>query len=394
MTTYFSPLLPGATVGVLGGGQLGRFFALAAKTMGYRVVVWDPDSEAPSATVADHFICAPFNDELAQRQMIAMCDAITLENENIAADVLTTIADQKRLCPSPQAVSICQHRVREKSFINDCGIATVPWIVIDRTTDFDHVDHTLLPGILKTAEFGYDGKGQRRVKTIAELRKAYQELGAETCVLEKMVDLDFEISVVLARSDTGDSRAFPPAWNEHENGILWVSTAPAPMPDDLLQAAQETANKLAAQMRYVGVLAVEFFVTKDKQLLVNEMAPRPHNSGHYTLNGCVTSQFEQQLRALTGLPLGNTVQWRAASMVNLLGDDWLARGQMPDWQHLLQHDNVHLHIYGKKDVRAGRKLAHFTVTAETASMARAQAQKLYATITAKAPIQNAGQVQA
>ncbi len=352
-----------ATLAILGGGQLGRYFVAAAQELGYRVIVLDPDANAPAGKIANEHLIKGYDDADALAYLAQHCAAATTEFENVPAASLATLAAHMPVHPSADAVTIAQDRIREKRFLRDHGLATAPFITVEQQTDLDAAGDDMFPAILKIARFGYDGKGQARIADRAQAIAAWQQFGT-ACVLEKMVPLDAEVSVVLARNAHGDCQCFTPAENIHRHGILDVSITPARIGDDLLQQAQAAAQALAQEMDYVGVLAVEFFISNG-QLLINEMAPRPHNSGHYTIDSCVSSQYEQQVRALCSLPLGDARPHSAAVMVNLLGDLWFdANGQgphEPDWTQLNRVPTLKLHMYGKLAARPGRKMGHFTV---------------------------------
>lgn len=380
-----------AMLGMLGGGQLGRFFVIAAHELGYQVTVLDPDKNSPAGKIADVHICADFDDEIALKKMAETCAAVTTEFENVPAKSLEKLALTISIRPSATCVAIAQHRVLEKSFIKEAGLPVAPFAVINSASDLPDDASELYPAILKVARFGYDGKGQARVKNQAEAQKAFADFSRETCVLEQMLALDLEVSVVLARDAQGNIAAFPTAENSHLNGILDISIVPARCSAVLKANAQALAKKLAEKLDYVGVLGVEFFVV-GKQLLVNEIAPRPHNSGHYTIDACVTNQFEQQVRVMTGLPLGDASLHSNAVMVNILGDSWFANakkdatglnhssaGLEPAWILACSHANLKLHLYGKYEPRKGRKMGHFTVIGQnvkvilnTALIARSQ----------------------
>jgi 5-(carboxyamino)imidazole ribonucleotide synthase len=355
-------IAPPATLALLGGGQLGRFFVHAAHELGYKVIVLDPDADAPAGKVADQHIIANYDDSSALAQLSQQCAAATTEFENVPAAVLEQLAQTMPVSPSADAVSIAQDRIREKAFLRDNRFNTAPFIAVENENDLDAASDDLFPAILKTSRFGYDGKGQARVTTIEEAKAAYREFNIP-CVLERMLPLELEVSVVLARSASGQCRCFPLAENEHSNGILDVTVVPARTTPALQQQAEQMASELAAKLGYIGVLTVEFFIS-DGQLLINEIAPRPHNSGHYTVDGCVTSQYEQQLRALCGLPLGSASLHSHSVMVNLLGDLWFQNSDEscePDWPLLNQIPNLKLHLYGKTSARTARKMGHFTV---------------------------------
>lgn len=350
---------PPAMLGMLGGGQLGRFFVIAAHEMGYQVTVLDPDQNSPAGKIADVHLCAQYDDAAALKRMAETCLAVTTEFENVPASTLEKLAESTIVRPSAASVAIAQHRVLEKNFIKDAGLPVAPFVVINVATDLPDDSSTLYPAILKVARFGYDGKGQARVKNLAEAQRAFAEFKQEVCVLEQMLPLDLEVSVVLARDANGHIAAFPTAENSHLNGILDVSIVPARCSEVVKANAQELAKKLATQLDYVGVLGVEFFVV-GTQLLVNEIAPRPHNSGHYTIDACVSNQFEQQVRVMTGMRLGDTRLHSDAVMVNILGDSWVD-GQEPAWAKAFAHANLKLHLYTKHEPRKGRKMGHFTV---------------------------------
>lgn len=356
-------ILPPAMLGMLGGGQLGRFFVIAAHEMGYKVTVLDPDKTSPAGKIADVHICAKYDDVAALKQMADTCQAITTEFENVPAATLELLARSVPVRPSAQSVAIAQHRVSEKNFLKNAGLPVAPFAVIDCDADIPDDASEIYPAILKVSRFGYDGKGQARVANAEEARKAFAEFGGEECVLEKMLKLDCEVSVVLARDVHGHVATFLTAENSHLNGILDVSIVPARGSDAVNHQAQKLAITVAEKLQYTGVLGVEFFVC-DGQLLVNEIAPRPHNSGHYTIDACVTNQFEQQVRVLTGLPLGSSRQHSPAVMVNLLGDIWPKNQQVePAWQLALNNAQLKMHLYGKHEARPGRKMGHFTVIA-------------------------------
>ena len=380
-------LLPGSTLGILGGGQLGRMFASAAIEMGYKVIVLEPDMNSPAGQLADKHIIAPYDDEDALTEMSESCDAITTEFENIPADVLRELAKKVPVHPTADAVEKAQDRIVEKAFILSCGLLPVPYGVINTSSDIDNAIKDIeFPAILKTARFGYDGKGQQTVKSSAELEKAFDAAGKVSCVLEQRVDLSCEISVVLGRNKVGDSHCFPISENIHKNGVLHQSICPANVDDNILSAAQSAAKRLADKLEYVGVLAVEFFVTKKGELLVNEMAPRTHNSGHFTTDACVTSQFEQQVRMICGLPFGDSRLLSPVVMTNMLGDLWMAedgKTSLPQWESILTSNNSKLHLYGKSEARIGRKMGHYNTLAKTTADAQKEAEEIFLKLAAK-----------
>jgi 5-(carboxyamino)imidazole ribonucleotide synthase len=349
-------LLPGSTIGMLGGGQLGRMFTVAARTLGYRVIILEPDFHSPAAQLSDDHIIADYDDETALAAFGQRCDVITTEFENIPAQTLEFLTQFCPVRPSAQAVKMAQDRIVEKTFVRSCGLAPVPFAAIRQVTDIATAN-IHYPAILKTARMGYDGKGQVTVHSVAEAEVAFTQLGSVDCVLEQRIALEREISVILARSVSGDVRCFPVAENEHRNGILHQSIVPARIDAALAEAAQAAATRMADKLDFIGVMAVEFFVTRQGELLINEMAPRTHNSGHYTLDACITSQFEQQVRMVCELPFGATDLLSPVVMVNMLGDLW--HDAQPNWVALLQSANTKLHLYGKHEARPGRKMGHY-----------------------------------
>jgi 5-(carboxyamino)imidazole ribonucleotide synthase len=344
--------------------------------------VLDPDVNSPAGKIADVHLCAAFDDQSALEAMAKSCQAISTEFENVPAETLSLLAKTTIVHPSAQCVAIAQHRVSEKNFLKESGLPVAPYFVINAKTDLPADGDEIYPAILKVARFGYDGKGQARVKNQQEAQVAFEQFGHEECVLEKMLKLDYEVSVVLARDVHGNVAAFPTAENSHLNGILDVSIVPARGADAVSYQAQKLAISVAEKLNYVGVIGVEFFVC-DGELLVNEMAPRPHNSGHYTLDACVTNQFEQQVRAMTGLPLGSPRQHSSAVMVNLLGDVWPERLEQdkqvePDWSIAFSNAQLKMHLYGKQEARVGRKMGHYTVINATRDEAIKQAMQVRA----------------
>ena len=365
-------ILPGATVGVLGGGQLGRMFTLQARTMGYGVVVLDPDPASPAGAVANRHIRAPYDDERALSDLSESCAAITTEFENVPAAALQTLTRSSLVRPPVEAVATSQDRIAEKSFLQSHGIPTAKFRAVRDLRELQTAVTALrLPALLKTSRFGYDGKGQALVKSEEDAVRAYQRFGGVPCVLEERLALECELSVVLARGIDGDVAPFPVAENQHRDGILETSVVPARVPEAMTREARELATGLAEEMEYVGVLGVELFVANGSRLLVNEMAPRPHNSGHYTLDACSTDQFEQQLRALCGLPLAQPWLLSPVAMINLLGDLW-ADGE-PRWEEALSRPGVRLHLYGKAEARPGRKMGHLNCLATDSDRALATA---------------------
>ena len=370
-------ILPGAgetTLGVVGGGQLGRMFVHAAQSMGYFTAVLDPDPASPAGRVSHHHVHADYMDSDGLARLGNLCSAITTEFENVPAAALTLLAAFCPVAPAAAAVAIAQDRAAEKAHFVGCGVPCAPYAVIDTAEQLAAVADDLLPGILKTTRMGYDGKGQVRVRTRTELVEAWQGLNGVPCVLEKMLPLAAECSVIVARGRDGQAVHFPPQRNLHRDGILAVTEVDASnMPPALAQQAVDAAKSIASGLQYVGVLCVEFFVLDDGSLVVNEIAPRPHNSGHYTIDACDVSQFDLQVRAMVGLPLVQPRQHSPAAMLNLLGDLWLRAGDQPvtpPWDQVLALPGVHLHLYGKLKPGRGRKMGHLNITGATAADVR------------------------
>ena len=361
------PILPGSKIGVLGSGQLGRMFAISARRMGYRVHTYSPDRDSPTGQIADVEIDAAYEDLDRVRAFASAVDVVTFEFENVPAATAETAAQVARVRPAGDVLHTTQHRLREKTFLQRHGFPVTRFQPILTESDFDLVGADFGPAILKTAGFGYDGKGQYRVKTVAEARAAWEQMNRQEAVLEALVDFDAELSIVAVRGESGECVFYAPSANEHVSGILDVSSAPTAFAASVTREATSIAGGILEALNVTGVLCVEYFLTRDQKLLVNELAPRPHNSGHLTIDACVTSQFEQQLRAVCGLPLGSTEMLRPAAMANLLGDVW-ANGE-PRWEAALAMPEVKLHLYGKSEPRPGRKMGHLTATASTAPLA-------------------------
>lgn len=360
-------VLPGSTIGVLGSGQLGRMFAIAARRMGYRVHTYSPDRDSPTGQIADVEVDAPYEDLDRVRQFASAVDVVTFEFENVPAPTAEAAASRALVRPAGDVLHTTQHRLREKTFLQQHGFPVTRFEAIRTPEDLLCVVPAFGPAILKTAGFGYDGKGQYRVANLAEAQTAWDAMGRQEAVLESVVDFAAELSVVGVRGADGQCMFFAPSCNQHVAGILDVSSAPAPFGPQVDQDAIAIARGILEQLNVTGVLCVEFFMTRDGKLLVNEIAPRPHNSGHLTIDACITSQFEQQLRSVCGLPLGSTAMLRPAAMANLLGDVWT--GGEPRWEAALEMPEVKLHLYGKSEARPGRKMGHLTATADTAALA-------------------------
>jgi 5-(carboxyamino)imidazole ribonucleotide synthase len=408
MSVAFKPLAPGATLGVLGGGQLGRMWVHAAQSMGFQTVVLDPDPQSPAGLVSHQHIQKDYLDPAGLQKMAAVCQAATTEFENVPADALALLAETTQVAPNAHAVAVAQDRRLEKAHFVKCGVPVAPFVVIASSVELEAVlkqnlgktdGVSLLPGILKTARMGYDGKGQVRVRTSQELTDAFKKLGGVPCVLEKMLPLKAEYSVIVARGLDGVMVHLPVQHNVHRDGILAMTQVWSGVCDSALETqAIYAAKSIAQELQYIGVLCVEFFVLEDNSLVVNEIAPRPHNSGHYSLDACDVSQFELQLRCMAGLPLIQPRLHSPAVMLNLLGDIWPAIkleklgsepklfdpnklgsdpnfSNSPAWNKVLALPGIHLHLYGKSEARKGRKMGHLTITASTADQAGAIANQ-------------------
>lgn len=364
-------IFPGATLGVMGGGQLGRMFVHAAQTMGYFTAVLDADKTSPAGRVSHHHIQTGYEDPQGLAELAKLSAAITTEFENVPAGALRTMAATRPVAPAASAVAIAQDRAQEKAHFTRCGVPVAPNAVIETPAQLEAVGDNLLPGILKTARLGYDGKGQVRVKTKAELVAAWDELKRVPCVLEKMLPLAAEVSVIVARGADGQIVNFPVQRNLHRAGILAVTEVHEGNIDPALaRQAIEATKSIAEGLSYVGVLCVEFFVLADNSLVVNEMAPRPHNSGHYSIDACDQSQFDLQVRTLAGLPLTQPRLHSPCIMLNLLGDLWGRNGEPPAWDRVLALPGAHLHLYGKHEAKPGRKMGHLTLTGASVDEAR------------------------
>ena len=354
-----NPILPGATIGVLGSGQLGRMFALAARRMGYRVHAFSPDQDTPTGQIADLEVTASYDDLDAVSEFARRVSVVTFEFENVPADTAEAATRCAPVRPSGSILHTTQQRIREKAFLKSAGLPTTPYREVRSLANLEQAVAELgCPAVLKTAAFGYDGKGQYRISAPSQSKDAWDAIGSQEAVLEAFIDFEREISVVAARGDNGEFVHYGAIENQHSRHILDVSISPARVPDSVAREAVEISRCILDRLGVVGVLCVEFFVTRDHKLLINELAPRPHNSGHLTVDACVTSQFEQQLRAVCGLPLGSTRMHRPAAMANLLGDLW-AKGD-PDWPAACAFPDVKLHLYGKLEPRPGRKMGHLT----------------------------------
>ena len=368
-------ILPGEKLGLLGGGQLGRMFTIAARTMGYDVVVLDPDENSPAGALANEHLCAPYDDIESLNYLANTCAAVTTEYENVPASSLEHIMQKTPVRPEPESIQIARDRILEKQTIRNIGLPTTKYHVIERDADLiPAIDEIQLPAILKTATLGYDGKGQINVEKSTDLGSAYEELGRKPCVLEQRINLKCEVSVVLARSDCGHVETYPIGENQHCNGILDITIVPGRVSDAVAVEAGKMARMLAEELNYIGVLAVEFFIDQDDHLMINEMAPRPHNSGHYTLDACLTDQFQQQVRTMCGFRPGDTTLTKPAVMVNILGDAW--KNGEPHWGELLKAPGVFLHLYGKEEPRSGRKMGHYTCVGEKLEALLQQAKAL------------------
>ncbi len=375
--SVFFPLDKQQVVGVIGGGQLGRMLAMAARRMGVRSVVWTGGLEAPAVEVADEVIDLPFDSAEALEQFCKLATVATVEFENIPLATLEGVRKNIAIFPSPKAVGICQNREREKNFLKQHGIPCTWFRVIENLTDLQSAMAELNgPGVLKTAAFGYDGKGQLKIQGNEDPATVWKNFGEERAILEAWVPFEKEISVMVVRSANGEVRTYDPAENRHRNHVLDVSIVPARISEATSKQARELAEKVAVALDYQGIIGVEFFVNHDGSLVVNEMAPRPHNSGHHTLDACATSQFEQQLRVALKLPLGSTKLVSPCVMLNLLADFWQDETTPPDWTSLLETDGAVLHLYGKRRAPGMRKMGHATLLGDDANEILKRVEKL------------------
>ncbi|HEX4348365.1 MAG TPA: 5-(carboxyamino)imidazole ribonucleotide synthase [Vicinamibacterales bacterium] len=376
-----SAILPGSTIGILGGGQLGRMFAMAARRLGYRVHTFAPEGDTPTGQVADVEVQASYDDLDEIRAFARAVDVVTFEFENVPAAAAAAAAEQTVVRPNGRALEVAQHRVREKTFLAAHGFPVTPFAPVAGERELaDGIETLGRPAVLKTVALGYDGKGQTRIDANTDLAAAWKAVGRQESILEAFIDLDCEISVIGVRGVDGATSHFGPIRNTHKNHILDVSVMPAGVPAAVASEAVDATMGVMTALDYVGILCVEFFVSRDGRLMINELAPRPHNSGHLTFDACRTSQFEQQLRAVCGLPLGSPELLQpAAAMANLLGDLWNA-GE-PDWAAALAVPDVKLHLYGKKGARPGRKMGHLTALAESADAARTAVLRARAALT-------------
>lgn len=362
-------IFPGATIGVLGGGQLGRMMALSAQQMGYRVIAFTPENNSPVSQVCAKTICAPFEDLDAVTLFAQEAQVVTIEFENIPRETYEAVEKVTRIAPNVNALYVSQNRLREKTYLVDHGFPVLPFMHIKSEAAISEaVEKIGLPAVLKTSGFGYDGKGQCIVESAEQAKQAYKTLKEADCIYEKFVKFDKEISVIAARGAYGEYKAFGPIENHAKDHILDLSSVPARVNWRVAGEALEMACGVAESLDIIGLLCVEFFIVDHDRLVINEIAPRPHNSGHYTLNACPTSQFEQHVRAITGLPLGKTEPHSAAAMANLLGDLWV--GGEPEWSYTLEIPDIHLHLYGKHEARPGRKMGHLTACSRWAEEAQ------------------------
>ncbi len=374
---------PGGTLGLLGGGQLGRMFTLRARAMGYEVVVLEPDPASPAGAVATRHLRAPYDDSAALAELASAAAAVTTEFENVPASALQWLAARVTCRPGPNAVATAQDRILEKTFVQRAGLAAADFEAVLDDSDLVRAWERLgAPGLLKTSRLGYDGRGQASISSLADARTAFDRFGRVPCVYERRLTLERELSVVLARDHSGKVAPFPVGENVHRAGILHTTVVPADVPDDLAAAATAAAIRVADGLEYHGVLGVELFVAEGGRIFVNEIAPRPHNSGHYTIDACACDQFEQQVRVLAGLPLGEPRLLSPVAMINLLGEVWTS-GE-PQWSRALGLPGVRLHLYGKKQVRPGRKMGHLTCLAETPRAALGLAEAAYQTLSGDA----------
>ncbi len=365
-----STILPGSTIGFLGGGQLARMSAFAARAMGYDVHVLDPDPDCPAAAVASRVVTARYDDVEAATAFAQQCDVITLDIEQVATTSIAAASLHAPVHPGAAPIHIIQDRGRQKEWLEANGFPVAPFRIARTPHDVAAAFEALGRSIAKTTSGGYDGRGQARIRSHHDLEAAGALTHGATVVVEQWIELAGELSVMVARSSTGEVRTFPVSWNHHDNGVLTWAMTPAPVSDTTTDAAVALASSIAAELGIIGLLAVELFVTTDDTLMVNELAPRPHNTFHATERACLTSQFEQQVRAVCGLPLGSTALLSAGAIVNLLGDLWPSDGQTPEWALALEVPGVRLHLYGKKIAKPGRKMGHLSAVGPTPEAAR------------------------
>ncbi|MFV0337709.1 MAG: 5-(carboxyamino)imidazole ribonucleotide synthase [Chthoniobacterales bacterium] len=366
---------PGGVLGILGGGQLGRMLASAARQAGCGVIILDPQADCPASDLADRQIVASYDDLEALEILATQADVLTFEFENVDSAPLRSIQEKIPIRPLPEVLNVCQHREREKLFLRSAKVPCADFRIISQLSDLEKAIQEIgIPCVLKTAAFGYDGRGQVKINEASEAKSAWEALEKQRCVLEAWVPYLKEFSILCARGIDGDCKSFPAAENHHSEHILDISKVPADLPTASMQAAETYAKKIAEKLDVIGLIAIEFFLLKSGKVLVNELAPRPHNSAHYTQDACRTSQFEQQLRAVCGWPLGDTTLTQPVIMQNLLGDLW--QNDIPDWKSLLAIPQLSLHLYGKKEARPGRKMGHLNITAATTEEALAHARKV------------------
>ncbi|MCE3268892.1 MAG: 5-(carboxyamino)imidazole ribonucleotide synthase, partial [Burkholderiales bacterium] len=354
-------IIPPRCLGIMGGGQLARMFCIAAKKMGYQAAILEPNKNCPAKLFADYHIISEYNDINGLDNLAKYSSVITTEFENVPANSMEYLKQSTFTFPSSTAIGITQNRIAEKNFFNSCKIKTTQYQAINTLNDINLVKSDMFPAILKTNTLGYDGKGQIKVNNLQELKKAFNSLNQVPAILEKMVVLNKEVSIMVARSQTEIS-CYPVVENIHVNSILDITIAPAQIHKDIIQYIEQAAATIINKLDYIGILGIEFFITATNEILANEMAPRPHNSGHYTLDACMTSQFEQQVRAICNLKLGNTQLFTNAIMLNLLGELWPEKNKAPGWDKILEkYDNIKLHLYDKTEARPGRKMGHLTI---------------------------------
>jgi len=372
-------ILPGSTLGMIGGGQLGRMFTIAARSMGYHVTILDPDPHSPAGSIADQHITADFNDHAALDMLGDCCAVITAETENISLESLKRLQQHCKVRPSPETIAITQDRLREKTWLDEHDFSTVAFYTIQTVSELETAMQDLeQAGILKVARPRFPGQGQHMVESLDEALHAFQAMGEQACILEERIFVEKRLSVILARSIDGDTETYPVIENTYRSGLLETSIAPAAINGDVEEKSLEIACELAAELEYCGVLTVEFFLTTDGELLINTIAPRPHNSGHLTVDACVTSQFEQQVRSLCGLPPGDAQLLSPVVMVNLMGDLW--DKSEPHWDVIFKEPQALLHLYGKRNARAGRKMGHINVLAEDTDRALELARAVRSTL--------------
>lgn len=373
-------ITPPSTIGIMGGGQLARMLAIAAKQMGYKIAILEPSKNCPAHLFADYHIISGYTDETGLDQLANLCSVITTEFENVPSSSMKYLGTKTSVFPSSNPISIAQNRLLEKNFFNKCGIKTTPYVYIEHSTDISNINDSIFPAILKTNTLGYDGKGQIHINNKNELVSAFTTLGNTPCIIEKIVNLKLEVSIMVARNSF-ETICYPIVQNQHKHGILDMTIAGVEFTTTITDYINQSAKNIIEKLDYIGILGIEFFITENNEVLCNEMSPRPHNSGHYTIDACVTSQFEQQVRAICNLKLGSTKLFTKAVMLNLLGDIWHRSQEHPKWQNILtKYENLKLHLYDKEEAKSGRKMGHLIMLGNDLNLLLKQVEDIKQTL--------------